>query len=102
VTHPSRVARTSTDISVALEGRKFGLAVASAPFTVAHRTTKGTTNTIRRSMDIGARKTRERSPLAVVQPKSPLIYGLDYLMCTPEMARAMMRRCISLVPSKIV
>ncbi len=25
-----------------------------------------------------------------------------YLMCTPEMARAMMRRWISLVPSKIV
>ena len=29
-------------------------------------------------------------------------YWLYYLICTPEIARAMMRRWISLVPSKIV
>jgi hypothetical protein len=35
------------------------------------------------------------------QSKTLLPYGFNYRMWTPEMARAMIKRCISEVPSKI-
>ncbi len=42
-------------------------------------------------------------PLGVVVAIGILLFcGLDYLMWTPEIARAMMSRWISEVPSKIV
>ena len=46
----------------------------------------------RRPKSDGSESHRRRPQLAVEKSEGLLIYGLDYLMCTPEMAREMIRR----------